>query len=108
MANTANSMDAMVRDLQEQLAKLVAAAHAAGRESALTELRAVLGGAAPAAKPGRKATAKAAPAKPAKAAKSGKGGKKRKNPWASLSPEARLARVNAIRKGRGLPVKDSL
>jgi len=28
---------------------------------------------------------------------------KRKNSWAGLSPAARLARVNAIRKGKGLP-----
>lgn len=30
-----------------------------------------------------------------------------KNPWAGLSPAARLARVNAIRKGRGLPAKSA-
>lgn len=33
---------------------------------------------------------------------------KRKNSWSGLSHEARLARVNAIRKGRGLPPKDKL
>lgn len=27
----------------------------------------------------------------------------RRNPWADMTPEQRLARVNAIRKGRGLP-----
>ena len=36
-----------------------------------------------------------------------KSGKKRKNSWSGLSAEARLARVNAIRKGRGLPPKSA-
>lgn len=53
---------------------------------------------------------KAAKPKPAKKAtkrssKSPKGKAKRKNPWANLTPEQRLARVNAIRAGRGLPPK---
>ena len=36
-----------------------------------------------------------------------KSGKPRKNSWAGLSPAERLARVNAIRKGKGLPPKTS-
>ena len=45
----------------------------------------------------------------AKAAKpKTKSGKPRKNPWANLTPEQRLKRVNAIRKGRGLPLKRKL
>src|SRR5262245_27191276 len=43
--------------------------------------------------------------KPKGVTKSGKSGKKRKNSWAGLSPAEKLARVNAIRKGRGLPPK---
>lgn len=35
-----------------------------------------------------------------------KPGKKRKNSWSGLSAEQRLARVNAIRKGKGLPPRD--
>lgn len=34
--------------------------------------------------------------------------KARKNPWHGLSPAARLARVNAIRKGRGLAPRKEL
>ncbi len=59
------------------------------------------GGAAKAGKTAKKAAAK--PAKPAKKASK----KARRNPWAGLTPEQRLARVNAIRKGRGLPPKTS-
>ena len=43
-----------------------------------------------------------------KAAKRTKSGKPRKNPWANLTPKEHLARVNAIRKGRGLPPKRKL
>ena len=50
--------------------------------------------------------------KPAKRAKGRKAARKtkkpRKNPWADLTPQQRLKRVNAIRKGRGLPVKRKL
>lgn len=34
--------------------------------------------------------------------------KQRKNPWANMTPEQKLERVNAIRKGRGLPPRKSL
>lgn len=30
--------------------------------------------------------------------------RKRRNPWANLTPEERQVRVNAIRKGKGLPL----
>lgn len=94
----------LVADFTARLEKLVAAARSEGREAALTEVRALVGGAvnvaATAPRRGRKPGSGAAP----KAAKPAKTKGKRKNPWAGLSPEARLARVNAIRKGRGLPL----
>ena len=42
------------------------------------------------------------------AAKKTKSGKARMKPWAGLTPEQRLERVNAIRRGRGLPEKNAL
>lgn len=33
--------------------------------------------------------------------------KKRRSSWAGLTPEQKLQRVNAIRKGRGLPPKEA-
>lgn len=33
--------------------------------------------------------------------------KPRRNPWAGLTPAERLARVNAIRVGRGLPAREA-
>ncbi len=105
-----NSVDALVKDLNTKIAAAVSAAHAAGRESALAELRSVLGTASSGAgAAGAKKTAsKKAGAKSGGAPKTAKPAGKRKNPWAKLTPEQRLARVNAIRKGRGLPLKTAL
>ena len=36
------------------------------------------------------------------------GAKPRKSGWSNYTPEQRLARVNAIRKGRGLPLRKAL
>jgi len=47
-------------------------------------------------------------AKP-KGAKKPKPAKKRKtNSWAGLSPAQRIERMNAIRKGKGLPAQDAV
>jgi hypothetical protein len=102
MARLKEDTKTLIADLSARLAKLVEVAKKEGRESALTEVRALVGGAVNiggGARRGRKPAAEKAE-KPAKAKRKGK----RKNPWAGLSPEARLARVNAIRKGRGLPL----
>lgn len=103
MPRIANETSAILADIQSRLEKLVEAARQEGRTDALEEVRALVGGGAalPARKPGRpkgsgsKTTAK----------KTTKSKKPRKNPWANLTPEQRLARVNAIRVGRGLPPK---
>ena len=118
MTRIAEDSKSLAADLAGRLARLVAAAKQEGRDAALAEVRSLIagsteggggaGGHAPVArKRGRPLGSKNKPKSdaPAKPAKSGKA---RKNPWAALSPADRLARVNAIRKGRGLPEKDSL
>ena len=123
MPRIAEDSKSLAADLAGRLARLVAAAKQEGRDAALAEVRSLIGGGgggaggsgaggaggdAPVArKRGRPLGSKNKPKSdaPAPAAKSGA---PRKNPWASLSPADRLARVNAIRKGRGLPEKDSL
>ena len=95
-----STTDAMLADLTSRLAKLVEAARKEGRDEALAEVRDLVGGkgAGTPATRGRKAASKG----PAKRKR------KRKNPWAGLTPKQHLARVNAIRKGRGLPLKRKL
>lgn len=102
MARIAEDSKSLAADLAARLDRLIAAARKEGREEALHEVRSLVGGAVAMKRgPGRppKSGAPAASAKPRK---------KRKNPWAALSPADRLARVNAIRKGRGLPLKEKL
>ena len=103
MPRPASTTDALVADLSRRLERLVETARKEGREDALAEVRSLVGGdrssrAGPAR---RKSTTR-------KAAKPKKQKKPRKNSWAGLTPEQRLARVNAIRKGRGLPPKKEL
>ena len=83
--------------------KAIRNARMEGENDALARIREVMGEAPTPVKrgPGRPKGSKNAP----KAAATKTGGDKRKNSWSGLSPEARLARVNAIRKGRGLPPK---
>ncbi len=104
------STDELLNELTDGLARLVAAARDEGREGALAELRGVLGetGGAKATRGGKRGRKAASTKTSAKKTKRTKSGKKRKNPWANLTDERRLARVNAIRKGRGLPLKKSL
>lgn len=117
MPRIAENTDSLLADLRTRMERLIDVAKKEGRDEALADLRhLVAGGSAPrAASRERKAPEKAEKAE--KAEKTDKAEKKasdkkltaagRKNPWAGLSPEARLARVNAIRKGRGLPLKTS-
>lgn len=103
MPRIAENSKSLAADIASRLTRLIEAARKEGRDEALAELRhLVSGGAAPAKRgPGRPKGPRNAP----KARKAAKSGKPRKNPWAGLSAEERLARVNAIRKGRGLPLK---
>ncbi len=84
-------------DLQKRLKSLVETARKEGRADALAEVRSLVGG----------AVAKRGPGRPRKVTKA-KRKKKRKNPWANLTPKERLKRINAMRRGRGLPLKRKL
>ncbi len=99
MARLKNESSALLADLHHRLDALVAAAVRQGRESALADIRNLVGGTLPGARPARTPRARRATAKKSSS---------RPNPWAAMTPEQRLARVNAIRKGRGLPPKDAL
>ena len=91
MPRTANNTDALLKDLQGRLATLVDTAKAEGRQDALDQVKALVG---PSPKRSRKASSNGngAPKK-----------KKRRNGWPKKGTPEHLARVNAIRKGRGLP-----
>lgn len=106
MPRIADTSDALLSDFKARLERLVATATKEGRESALSELRSLVGGArAPGAAPRRRG-----PGRPAAKVKRARrrSGKPRKSSWAGLSDDQRLSRINAIRKGRGLPPKDAL
>lgn len=99
----------LLADLTERLEQLVAVARQEGRDAALGEVRSLVGGSAPAGTavrrgPGRP---KGTKNKPRVEDAPGKPRNKRKSSWAGLTPEQKLARINAIRKGRGLPPKAS-
>ena len=102
MPRVANDTAALVADLKTRLDRLAEIARSEGRTQALESLKFVLAGGAPVRRgPGRPKGSRNKP-------KTAKSRKPRKNPWAGLSPAARLARVNAIREGKGLPPKDRL
>ncbi len=98
----------LLADLTSRLTQLVAVATQEGRDAAMAEIRSLVGGDVVGVVkrgPGRPKGSKNAPESAAALAKPKQ---KRKNSWTGLSAEARLARVNAIRKGKGLPPKDKL
>jgi hypothetical protein len=102
MPRMTNETSALVADLHRRIDAIVAAARDSGRSEALAQIQHLVGGgAAPVrrgpGRPPKSASAAAAPAKPRA---------KRKNSWAGLSAEARLARINAIRKGKGLAPRE--
>src|SRR5262245_5493831 len=107
MSDAADETAAVLADLKSRIDRLVAAARAEGHAAAMAEIRSLVGGEVAPAKRGpgrpRKAETSVAAATPRRAKS-----KRRKNPWAGISPERRLERINAIRKGRGLPLKTSL
>ena len=99
MTRVANETAALVADLWSRLEQLAEVARAEGRSQALANLQSVLAGGAPVRRgPGRPKGSRNKP-------KTAAARKPRKNSWSGLSPAQRLARVNAIRKGRGLPPK---
>ena len=93
----------VAEDLRARIEKLVETARNEGRDDALAQVRHLLGGApgkgaARTAERGSKGTPRKGTSKKAK----------RRNSWAGLTDEQRLVRVNAIRKGKGLPPRESL
>ncbi len=99
MARMKASLDGLIEDFRKRLSVVIEEARDTGRADAMAEIQRAVGGRM------NRAMGKRRSGRPAKA-KMRKSGKKRKNPWAGLSPEKKLERVNAIRKGRGLPPKD--
>jgi hypothetical protein len=97
-----NETSELLADLHRRIDAVVAAARKSGHDDALGQIRSlVAGGGLVKRGPGR-------PRKnPLAAVASGGPKKRRKNSWAGLSPAARLARINAIRKGKGLPPRDA-
>ncbi len=102
MPRVANNTDALLKDLTDRLEKLVAAARKEGRENALADVRSLVDGSAPARRGRKPAVVKAAA--PKKTRK--KSSKPRKNPWATMTPEQKKARVRKMLAGRGLTPKD--
>jgi hypothetical protein len=96
-----NETSVLLADLHRRIDAVVDAARKSGHDDALGQIRSlVAGGGAVKRGPGR-------PRKNPLAAVSAGPKKRRKNSWAGLSPSARLARINAIRKGKGLPPRDA-
>jgi hypothetical protein len=117
MPRIANETSALLADLHARIQAVVETARKEGHDQALASIRSLVGGGSVAygietgnpfvqpdlvrRGPGRPKGSKNKP----KAYASSKPKQKRKNSWAGLSPAARLARINAIRKGKGLPPK---
>lgn len=104
MPRPASETSALIADLTSRLERIIDAARAEGRSRALAEIQSLVGGGAPAKRgPGRPRGSKNQP----KATTAAKPKKRdgRKNSWSGMTPAQRLARINAIRKGKGLPPK---
>ena len=102
-------VDSARAKVQKALEELEAAVRREAEQALQERLRNVLAGAAdvPAApRRGRPPGSKNKPKTDAAAAAPAPGAATtRRNSWSGLTPEQKLARVNAIRKGRGLPPK---
>lgn len=101
MPRLKNETSVLIADLKARLDRIVAVAAQQGRDQALTEIRALVGGGLPVKRgPGRppKSSYAVAPAPR-------RSGKKRKNPWASMTAEQKADRVRKMLAGRGLKPK---
>ena len=99
MPRLKNESSVLLADVQRRIEAIVEAARQEGRADALGQIRSLVGGPAAAVKRG--------PGRPPKAASAAAPKKRRKNSWSGLTAEQRLARVNAIRKGKGLAPRES-
>jgi hypothetical protein len=126
MPRVHNETAALIADLQTRIAQVVAAARQEGHDAALGAIRSLVGGVTTKgieggnSRRGRITTSgieglnsfvemRRGPGRPRgsknkpKSDATARPAKKRKSSWAGLTAEQRLARVNAIRKGKGLP-----
>src|SRR6185503_2040106 len=87
---------ALITDLRSRIDRAVEAARAEGHAAAMSEIRSLVGGEPAPVKrgPGRPRKTETTEAVAAAPRARSKG---RKNPWTGLSPERKLARINAIR-----------
>jgi len=104
MPRLKNETNVLIADLKARLDRVVSVARQQGRDQALTEIRALVGGGLPVKRgPGRPpkssyATHAAPVARKAR--------KKRKNPWASMTADQKADRVRKMLAGRGLKPKN--
>src|SRR5262245_20474042 len=99
MPRLKNETSVLIADLKSRLDRIVTVATQAGRDQALTEIRALVGGGLPVKRgPGR-------PPKSSYAPVARKTRKRRKNPWASMTAEQKADRVRKMLAGRGLKPK---
>ena len=105
MPRSASETSAVLADLHRRLQNVIAATRAEGHATALNEIRSRAGGGAPMKRgPGRP---KGSKNQIATATTGKKPRRKGQSSWAGLTPAQHLARVNAIREGRGLPPKSA-
>lgn len=104
MPRLKNETQVLIDDLKARLDRIVSVAVKAGHDQALTEIRALVGGGIPGVKRG--------PGRPRKNPEvsgfaAAKPKKRRKNPWASMTPEQKADRVRKMLAGRGLKPKNA-
>jgi hypothetical protein len=104
MPRPANETSVLLADLHARLGRVVEVARQAGHDTALEEIRRLVRGGSAGVPmrrgPGRPKGSRNKPKALAAAPK-----RPRRNSWAGLSKAARLKRINAIRKGKGLPLR---
>ena len=111
MPRLPNETSVLLSDFRRRIDQIVETARREGHDHALNEIRALVGGtgaiSAPPVKrgPGRPKGSRNVIRDRTAASKPKKDG--RRNSWAGMTPEARLARINSIRKGQGLPPRSA-